>query len=111
MIDNYDLWEQHDREMERELSRQPICEEMNEYIQDEYCYEVEGEILSEEGFNRRYRVEVNELMEKVHTDSLPECSYCDREIDADYMWIIEGEFYCEECKDKEFKKRTEDLAE
>ena len=111
MVDNYSLWEQHQDRLDRELEKQPICAETGEYIQDEHCYEVEGEILSEEGMNIRYRMDVNEWMDLGHTDSLPECSYCGKENDADYMWIIEDEFYCEECKDKEFQKRTEDFVE
>lgn len=55
MIDNYDLWEAHDREQAEELEKLPVCDCCGERIQDEYYYEIDGEILCEECLKDRYR--------------------------------------------------------
>lgn len=56
--DNYDLWEAHDREQEAELEKLPVCDCCGERIQDEYYYDIDGEILCEECLKDRYRREV-----------------------------------------------------
>lgn len=47
MEDNYSLWARHDREQEAQLSRLPKCSHCGEVIQDEYLYEVCGELICE----------------------------------------------------------------
>lgn len=54
-MDNYDLFEQHEAEMERLLESRPVCSECGEYIQDEYFYEINGEYICEECLNENYR--------------------------------------------------------
>lgn len=46
--DNYDRWEQHNREQEAKLDKLPRCSECDEPIQDEYCYYINGEYICEE---------------------------------------------------------------
>ena len=58
MIDNYALWEAHDREQEEALEKLPVCDCCGERIQDEYYYDIDGEILCEECLKDRYRREV-----------------------------------------------------
>lgn len=58
--DNYDQWERHDREMERRLAARPVCGDCGNPIQDEYWFEVEGEILCEECMHDRYRKSADE---------------------------------------------------
>lgn len=38
MLDNYDLWCQHDRECEERLARRPKCECCGEYIQTDKAF-------------------------------------------------------------------------
>ena len=45
--DNYDRWEQHEAECEAWLKKQPICAECGEHIQDDYCYEINDELVCE----------------------------------------------------------------
>ena len=45
--DNYDRWLQHDTEQENRLRDLPECSECGEPIQDEFCYEVNGEYICE----------------------------------------------------------------
>lgn len=63
MGDNYSLWEQHDRDMERELERCPKCDCCGEYIQDEYLYLIDGEILCLDCLNDQYRKDAEAFME------------------------------------------------
>lgn len=62
-MDNYDLWKAHDAEQEEKLEKLPVCSSCGEPIQDEYCYQVDSEILCEECMNYAYRVPVENLME------------------------------------------------
>lgn len=55
MPDNYSLWERHEARVERRLSERPVCGDCGRPIQDEYWFEVEGEILCEECMHDRYR--------------------------------------------------------
>ena len=48
VADNYDMWEQHDREQEEKLADRPKCSECREYIQDDECYEIDGEYICNE---------------------------------------------------------------
>jgi formylmethanofuran dehydrogenase subunit E len=59
MPDNYSVWERNEREQERRLALRPVCEDCGEPIQDEYYFEVEGEILCEECMHDRYRQEMD----------------------------------------------------
>lgn len=43
MIDAYDLWEAHERRLERELAALPVCCCCDEPIQDDHFYHIDGE--------------------------------------------------------------------
>lgn len=43
--DNYSEWARHDAENEKWLARLPKCTECDEPIQDERCYEFDGELI------------------------------------------------------------------
>jgi hypothetical protein len=55
--DNFSQWASHDREQEALLDKLPQCEETKcgKTIQDDFYYEIDGEILCEDCMNRRYR--------------------------------------------------------
>lgn len=53
--DNYDAYKQHEAERESWLSKRPICECCGEPIQDDYLYEINGDILCEECMKGEYR--------------------------------------------------------
>lgn len=38
-------FERHDARQQRRLGRLPRCSECNEYIQDDVCYEINGELI------------------------------------------------------------------
>ena len=44
-MDNYDKWEQHDAEQQRQLARLPECSECGEHIQSDKCYEINDELI------------------------------------------------------------------
>lgn len=43
--DNYDMWAKHDAEQEAALQRLPKCSECEHPIQEETCFEVNGEYI------------------------------------------------------------------
>lgn len=47
MIDNYGLWEQHDREENERISRLPLCGYCGEPIQSEKALKIGGELMCE----------------------------------------------------------------
>ena len=55
MPDNFSMWVRKERELELRLSSRPKCDDCGEHIQDEYYFEVEGDILCEECMHDRYR--------------------------------------------------------
>lgn len=49
--DAYEQWERHDAEQERELQKLPRCSECDEPIQNEHCYEINGELICPDCMN------------------------------------------------------------
>lgn len=45
ILDNYLCFARHDAEQEAQLDRLPRCCECDEPIQDEYCFEVNDELI------------------------------------------------------------------
>lgn len=63
MLDNYDLWAKHDAEQEAALERLPRCCECDEPIQDDYCYEVNGECVCEGCMTQNHRKWTEDFMQ------------------------------------------------
>ena len=57
LLDNYDLWERHDRERERELKKFPKCDCCGEPITDDYYYDIDGDKICKDCLDKWYRVE------------------------------------------------------
>lgn len=53
--DNYDLWERHEEEREAEAVLLPECSVCGEKIQDEFCYEINDELICELCMNGEFR--------------------------------------------------------
>lgn len=62
MLDNYDLWRQHDDELEDALGLLPVCSECDEPVQDDYCFVINDEIICESCLNDHYRKLTTDLM-------------------------------------------------
>lgn len=45
VTDNYDLWEQHEREAQEAMDLLPVCDCCKEPIQDEECYKVSNKVI------------------------------------------------------------------
>ena len=43
MVDNYDIWDAHDREMERKLENLPLCECCGNPIQQDTAVRINGD--------------------------------------------------------------------
>lgn len=65
MMDNYDLWESHDRELARRETRLPVCEnpKCKKRINDDFYFEIDGETLCEDCVNLRYRKHTEDYIE------------------------------------------------
>lgn len=61
--DSYDLWEQHERKMDRQLERLPRCSECDEPIQDDHFYLVNGENICEQCLYDNYRKAVEDYID------------------------------------------------
>ena len=61
--DNYDLWEAHEREVERQLERLPVCEVCGHPIQDEHLYLINDEFVCTECLIRDFRKDVADYEE------------------------------------------------
>lgn len=54
-MDNYDKWEAHDAEQQRQLARLPECSECGEPIQTDECYEINGELICPDCLEENHR--------------------------------------------------------
>ena len=54
--DYHDLWRAHEREREKELERLPVCCECDEPIQEETCFQFNGELVCEKCLRENHRV-------------------------------------------------------
>ena len=53
--DNYDMFEQMEREIENVLKDLPVCSECGELIHTDYYYDINGELICEDCMNEYYR--------------------------------------------------------
>lgn len=62
MVDNYELWQRNEQRLEDELAKCPVCAWCGEPIQEEYLYEVNGELLDEICMDKLYRKQTSDFM-------------------------------------------------
>ena len=97
----------HNSRQFRHISRLPECCRCDESIQDEHCYEINGEYIDEE------------CLDMYHKELAPldiKCSECkkhiqDEESEDVFAYHIDDEWICEECMEENHRKLTEDLME
>lgn len=53
--DNYDKWVEHDAEQQRRLEMLPQCECCGEYIQDDFYFDINDEIICWECLKANHR--------------------------------------------------------
>lgn len=56
--DNYDLWEAHERDQEKRLARLPKCDYCGEPVQDDFYYEINGDVICEHCLDQFFKKEV-----------------------------------------------------
>lgn len=54
--DYHDLWRAHEREREKALERLPKCDECDKPIQEETCFQFNGELVCEKCLRENHRV-------------------------------------------------------
>lgn len=60
--DNYDRWKKHDAEQQAELEKYPVCCNCENHIQDDYLYNIHGEIFCEDCVNTLFAEEVEDYI-------------------------------------------------
>lgn len=45
MPDNYSQWEEHQKKQDAWLAKRPLCADCDEPIQDDHCFEINGEYI------------------------------------------------------------------
>lgn len=61
--DNYDAFSACEAKRERWLDKLPRCSECDEPIQEDYCYEINGEYICEHCMNDNHKVSTENLMD------------------------------------------------
>ena len=54
--DNYDAFEEHEREQDEELEGLPKCSECREPIQEDMCYDFDGDLICEDCLKQNHKV-------------------------------------------------------
>ena len=62
-MDNYSMWETHDREQEEALEKFPECDYCGEMIQDDYYFDINGDIVCESCLKQEFRKRVEDYIE------------------------------------------------
>lgn len=62
ILDNYSAFKDYDAEQQTALESLPECCECGEHIQDEYCFEFEGEYICEKCLNENHRKPVEDCI-------------------------------------------------
>ena len=60
--DAYDLWEEHQAALDKALERLPRCAECDEYIQDDYFFEINDEPVCGECLIANHRKAVDDYV-------------------------------------------------
>lgn len=53
----------HDAKQTRRLEKLPVCSECGEPIQDEHCYEINGELICEDCLNTNHKKRTEDYIE------------------------------------------------
>lgn len=60
--DNYDQFTRHDAQQQAQLDRLPVCSECGEPIQDDFCFEVNDELICDECMHNNHRKCVDDFI-------------------------------------------------
>lgn len=61
MPDNYSQWEAHERKKEAWLAERPVCADCDNPIQDDHCFEINGEYICPTCMEDLHRKDVDDL--------------------------------------------------
>ena len=61
--DNYDIWDAHDTAQQNALDKLPRCSECDEPIQDDFCYEINDELICDKCMRDNHRKAVEDYAE------------------------------------------------
>ena len=62
MKDNLDFYRDYEEEQEKELEKLPVCSVCEEPIQDEFYFDIDGEIFCEDCLIDNYRKSVDDFV-------------------------------------------------
>lgn len=55
-MDNYGMWERHQRAMDMRLGRRPVCSICGEHIQDDVAYNINGGLVCRDCLEMNFQV-------------------------------------------------------
>lgn len=61
--DNYSQWKNHERQQEAWLARRPVCYECGEHIQNEDCWELNGELICTDCLETNHKKHTEDYIE------------------------------------------------
>ena len=62
MEDNYSLWKRHEAQQEAWLSRRPVCNYCEQHIQEDYLFDIEGELICKDCLVTNFRKNTEDYM-------------------------------------------------
>lgn len=55
-------FDRHDRQQEEALDKRPVCCYCGEPIQDDFCYEINGDLICEDCLDMHFRKAVDDII-------------------------------------------------
>ena len=62
MEDNYSMWKRHEAEQEAWLSRRPECAYCEQNIQEDFLFDIEGELICKDCLVTHFRKNTEDYM-------------------------------------------------
>ena len=60
--DNYDAWEAHQAEQDKLLKKLPKCSECHQPIQEDLCYNFDGDLICEDCLEKNHKVSTEDYI-------------------------------------------------
>lgn len=64
MLDNLDFYSMHEAEQEKKLAKLPVCSCCGEPIQDDFCYEIDNELICEDCLKENFRRSTDDFIDE-----------------------------------------------
>lgn len=62
VLDNNDMLKQHDSMHQKQLDKLPVCSYCDEPVQEDYYFEINGEVICETCMNRFFKKDIDDYV-------------------------------------------------